>query len=163
MGLIVVATDGSPSASAALDEGIELAREAGHRIAIVTVWQALQGDFGLAYPATAVLSELLDAERDHAEATLLEARQRAEAAGLEAETYLLTGDPAQTVCRFAREHDARLIACGTHGYGTMMSLLAGSVSQEIIRRADCPVLVTHADSKEDTPGRERGSVLGHRF
>jgi nucleotide-binding universal stress UspA family protein len=144
MGLIVVASDGSPSANAALDEAISLAQESGHPIAVVTVWQALQGDFGLAYPPTAVLSELLDAEHQHAADTLVEARRRAGAAEVAVETHLLTGDPARTVCAFAREHDARLIVCGTHGYGTVMSLLMGSVSREIVRQAHCPVLIARA-------------------
>jgi nucleotide-binding universal stress UspA family protein len=150
MGLIVVATDGSPAADAALDEALDLAREAGHSLAVVTVWQALQGDFGLAYPPTAVLSELLDAERDHAEATLARAVEHGSAVGVPVETHLLTGDPAQTIARFAREHHARMIAVGTHGYGTMMTLLMGSVSGDIIRQAGCPVLVAHAPPADES-------------
>ena len=160
MGLIVVATDGSPAANASLAEAVALASEAGHRLAVVTVWQALQGDFGLAYPPTAVLSELLDAERDHAEATLAEAVELGAAAGVTVETHLLTGDPAQTVCRFAREHDARMIAVGTHGYGTMMSLLMGSVSGDIIRGAHCPVLVTHTSPADSSRDHAAGTALG---
>lgn len=159
MGLIVVATDGSPSASAALGEAIDLAHGAGHRLAVVTVWQALQGDFGLAYPSTAVLSELLDAEHDHAAATLADAEQRCTTASVDVETHLLTGDPASTICRFARERDAQLIACGTHGYGTLMSLLTGSVSRDIIRNADCPVLVTHVALPGEQKGRKRDPAL----
>lgn len=151
MGVIVVATDGSPAAETALDEAIALARETHDSLAVVTVWQALQGDYGLAHPPTAVLSELLDAERDHAEATLSEAAARAEAAGVHADTHLLTGDPAQTVCRFAEEHGARLIVVGTHGYGTVMSLLMGSVSESVIRRAPCPVLVARARGDAPPP------------
>lgn len=160
MGLIVAATDGSPAANAALDGAIGLAQETSDRLAVVTVWQALQGDFGLAYPSTAVLSELLDAERDHAEGTLSDARERCLAAGVEVETYLLTGDPAQTVCEFAREQEARLIACGTHGYGAMLSLLMGSVSQDIIRHAHCAVLVRHLADEEARAGTN-GTAGGH--
>lgn len=156
MGVIVVATDGSPAAEAALDEAIRLARETNDALAVVTVWQALQGDFGLAYPPTAVLSELLDAERDHAEATLAHAAERARVAEVTVETHLLTGDPAETVCRFADEHHARMIAVGTHGYGTMMSLLMGSVSEAVIRRASCPVLVSRAHDEQDADAVARG-------
>lgn len=162
MGLIVVATDGSPAAEAALDHALDLARQTGDRIAVVTVWQALQGDFGLAYPPTAVLSELLDAERDFAETTLGRAVERGAALDVAVETHLLTGDPAQTVCRFAVDHDARMIAVGTHGYGTVMSLLMGSVSGEIIRTAPCPVLVTHLTSTDEPPARERGPMRRRR-
>lgn len=160
MSVIVVATDGSPAADAAVDEAIALARETGDRLAIVTVWQALQGDFGLAYPPTAVLSDLLDAERGHAEHSLEHAAEHARAAGVEVETHLLTGDPAERICAFAAEHDARLIAVGTHGYGTVLSLLMGSVSGNVIRHAGRPVLVTQATPETGDVPRGRRSVLG---
>ncbi len=159
---IVVATDGSAAASAALDEAIAIAKGTGDHLAVITVWRALQGDFGLAYPSGALLNELLDAERDHAEATLAEAVELGAAAGVTVETHLLTGDPAQTVCRFAKEHDARMIAVGTHGYGTMMSLLMGSVSGDIIRGAHCPVLVTHTSPTGGSRGHAPGTAIGRR-
>ena len=80
---LLIATDGSPAATSALDEAITLAAETHDEIAAITVWQALQGDFGVAYPSAAVLGDLLDAERGHAEATLGEAVARAEAAGVQ--------------------------------------------------------------------------------
>lgn len=160
MSTIVVATDGSPAAEVAVDEAVALARETGDRLAIVTVWQALQGDFGLAYPPTAVLSELLDAERGHAEQALAHAEERARAAGVEVETHLLTGDPAERICAFAAENDARLIAVGTHGYGTVLTLLMGSVSGNVIRHAGRPVLVTQAVPEEQAESKSKKSLLG---
>jgi nucleotide-binding universal stress UspA family protein len=141
MRVILVATDGSGAASAALDAAISLAVETGDEIAAITVWRALQGDFGLAYPSTAMLNEILDAERTHAESTLGEAVARAEEAGVRITTYLTTGDPAEQVCAYAEEIDARLIAVGTRGHGTVASLLLGSVSNAVVRGASCPVLV----------------------
>lgn len=149
MALVVVATDGSSAADAALEEAIALAREGGHRLAVVTVWQALQGDYGLAFPSAAVLSDVLDAERKHAETTLSTAAARVGDAGLEVETHLLTGGPAEVVTAFAKEHEARMIAVGTHGYGAVMSLLMGSVSSAIIQHAPCPVLVVRAPAADD--------------
>ena len=141
MGVIVIATDGSPSAEIALEEGLALARQTGDSVAVVTVWQALQGDFGLAYPPTAVLGDLLDSERRHAEATLEHAADEARRVGVPFQARLLTGDPAVEICSLADELDARLIAVGTHGHGAVMRLLVGSVSAAVIRHANRPVLV----------------------
>jgi nucleotide-binding universal stress UspA family protein len=105
------------------------------------VWRALQGDFGLAYPSTAVLADILDAERTHAEITLTAAVEQAEKAGVPIITRLATGDPAESICAYAAEIDARLIAVGSRGHGTVAALLLGSVSQAIVRQARCPVLV----------------------
>lgn len=158
MGAIVLATDGSAAAAAALETALEIARGTGDRIAAITVWQALQGDFGLAYPSTAMLDDLLDAERDHAESALREAAERATAAGVPIETRLATGDPADRICAYAREIGARVIAMGTHGYSPVASLLVGSVSGAVIRRAPCPVLVVREpEAKKDEPGT-RGHV-----
>ena len=150
MGVILVATDGSRVANAALDEAIAIAAETGDAIAAITVWRALQGDFGLAFPSSARLPELLDAERAHAEAALGDAAARAESAGVRFRTRLTTGDPAERICAYAEEVDARLIAIGTRGYGTVASLLLGSVSNAVIRNASCPVLVVR------DPGRGPG-------
>jgi nucleotide-binding universal stress UspA family protein len=151
MRVILVATDGSRAASAALDEAISLAAETGDGIAAITVWRALQGDFGLAYPSAAMLNELLDAERAHADAALGDAAARAEAAGVSIRTRLATGDPAERICTHAEEIDARLIAIGRRGYGTVASLLLGSVSNAVIRHASCPVLVV----RESVPAHDR--------
>jgi nucleotide-binding universal stress UspA family protein len=144
MSVLLVATDGSPAADAALDESISIAAGTGDEIVAITVWRALQGDFGLAHPSAAMLDDLLDAERTHAEAALHDAISRGEAAGVIVTTRLATGDPAEQICSYAGEIGAKLIAVGTRGYGAVTALLLGSVSDAVIRQAPCPVLVVHA-------------------
>lgn len=158
MAAIVVATDGSRSATAALDEAIRLATATADTVVVVTVWRALQGDFGLSYPSAAMLEELLESERNHAVALLEEARERGRAAGMDIETVLVTGDPAQEIAKVARERDARLIAMGTHGYGSVVAFLVGSVSAAVIRVASCPVLVV-PDPDRREPARTTSRLL----
>jgi nucleotide-binding universal stress UspA family protein len=141
MGIILCATDGSTAGNAALDHAIELAQVTGDSILTVTVWRALQGDYGVPYPSSALLPDLLDTERRHAEQVLADAEERARTSGVPFETVLVTGDPAERISELARERNARLVAIGTRGYGTVRSLLLGSVSAAVVRRAPCPVLV----------------------
>jgi len=154
MRTILVATDGSKAATAALDAAIGLAAETGDEIVAVTVWRALQGDYGLAHPSAVVLDDLLTAEREHAEAALDDATARAAAAGVRIRTRLATGDPAREICAYARTVDARLIAVGTRGYGSVASLLLGSVSNAIIRHASCPVMVIRDAERPSEPSRK---------
>jgi nucleotide-binding universal stress UspA family protein len=141
MGVMVLATAGSPGAEGAVEQVAALASATGDSLTVVTVWQALQGDFGLTHPPSAILSELLSAEREHAEVTLQFAVRKAQSAGLTVDSRLLTGDPAAQICAFATEVQARLIAVGSHGYGSVKRLLMGSVSSAVIRQAGRPVLV----------------------
>lgn len=157
MGVIVVATDGSPGADIALEEALALAHETGDSVTAVTVWQALQGDFGLTYPPSAQLTDILDSERRHAEETLQRAADAAREAGVPFQAKLVTGDPAERICALADDLDARLIAVGTHGHGVVMQLLVGSVSGAVIRRANRPVLVARRGERAHADDYELGS------
>jgi nucleotide-binding universal stress UspA family protein len=50
------------------------------------------------------------------------------------------GEPAAEVVRYARSHLIDLIICGTHGRRGMNRLLMGSVAEQVLRTAPCPVL-----------------------
>jgi len=60
---------------------------------------------------------------------------------LDAETFLLTGNPATEITRFAREHETDLLVVGTQGKSGLGKLILGSVAETIIRTAPCSVLV----------------------
>jgi nucleotide-binding universal stress UspA family protein len=54
------------------------------------------------------------------------------------------GDPIADILRVAQESHADLIVMGTHGRTGLSRLLMGSVAEQVVRRASCPVLtVTH--------------------
>ena len=53
---------------------------------------------------------------------------------------LTAGDPVAEICRLARESKTRLIVMGTHGRKGLNRLLMGSVAEQVVRKADCPVL-----------------------
>ncbi len=56
-------------------------------------------------------------------------------------TELHAGDPADVICRRARELDVDLIVVGSRGLGTLDRFLLGSVSAAVAQRAPCSVLV----------------------
>jgi len=53
---------------------------------------------------------------------------------------LLVGDPAELVTKFVKIHGIRLLVLGSQATG-VNRLIKGSVSEEIFRSVDCPVLV----------------------
>jgi nucleotide-binding universal stress UspA family protein/quercetin dioxygenase-like cupin family protein len=60
------------------------------------------------------------------------------------EHRLAEGDPAAEVLRLSEASRCDLIVLGTHGRTGLVRLLTGSVAEEVLRKAECPVLVVKA-------------------
>jgi nucleotide-binding universal stress UspA family protein/uncharacterized protein (DUF2267 family) len=60
--------------------------------------------------------------------------------GVHCEHVVAMGSPAAEIVRVAGEIKSDLIVLGTHGRRGLGRLLMGSVAEEVIRRAPCPVL-----------------------
>jgi nucleotide-binding universal stress UspA family protein len=56
------------------------------------------------------------------------------------ERRLEDGDPATVILRIARETPCDLIVMGTQGRTGLARVLMGSVAEQVVRRAPCPVL-----------------------
>ena len=55
-------------------------------------------------------------------------------------TAVRGGRPAAEIIRFANQNGVDLIVMGTHGRGPVARMFLGSVTESVIRAADCPVL-----------------------
>lgn len=53
---------------------------------------------------------------------------------------LAEGEPATEILRTAREQDCDLIVMGTHGRTGLDRFVLGSVAEQVVRQAGCPVL-----------------------
>jgi nucleotide-binding universal stress UspA family protein len=73
--------------------------------------------------------------------TVLEQLHRLHAPpGVEVEYRLEEGDPASEIVRTAEEAGCDLIVLGTHGRRGLTRLVMGSVAEQVVRKAPCPVL-----------------------
>jgi nucleotide-binding universal stress UspA family protein len=63
-------------------------------------------------------------------------------AGVAIQYWIAAGEPAQEIERIARAQACELIVMGTHGRTGLNRLLLGSIAEQVIRRAPCPVLTT---------------------
>jgi nucleotide-binding universal stress UspA family protein len=64
-----------------------------------------------------------------------------EQAGFEALKVSRVGKAADVIPEFARRQECNLIVMGSHGYGTLSSLVLGSVTQGVLTSSHVPVLV----------------------
>jgi len=64
------------------------------------------------------------------------------------ELVACVGEPHREIVRFADERGIDLIVMGTHGRGGMAHLLLGSVAEQVVRTAPCPVLTVRHPERE---------------
>ena len=87
---------------------------------------------------------IVEAEREEAASYLRTVAQRLRDAGVETELDLPEGRPARAIVERAAELNIDLIAMTTHGRGGLGRLVLGSVADEVLRHAPCPVLLIRA-------------------
>lgn len=61
------------------------------------------------------------------------------AQGVNLETFILSGRPARAITEFAEQKEVDLIVVGTQGKSGIGRFLLGSLADEVIRTAGCPV------------------------
>ena len=136
MNSIVIATDGSSGARDALEQGYELAAQLEADVSVVYVRHAPAPFLGAPY----YQDDLTD-EAEHARGVIAEAKLCATRYAVDPDYEVLEGDPAEAVVAFAKARDADLLVVGSRGLGRVVGAFLGSVSREILRHADRPVLV----------------------
>jgi nucleotide-binding universal stress UspA family protein len=135
---ILVATDGSPTAAEATEKAIELAQALGAPLVLATVWQISYEPIGIFGP---VLPDVDSAGSKEACEVVDRAAAPVREAGIECETIVRRGNPAQEICLIADAEDAQLIVLGSHGWGAMRRAIFGSVSTSVLHHSGRPVLV----------------------
>lgn len=136
---ILIATDGSESAREALEFGLDLAAKQNARAFVVHVAPAVDvmpyANFG--YVAPSVPHEF----NEHDGESLREAAELAAEKGVDVETTLLKGRPADEIVTLADTIAADLIVVGSRGHGAIASALIGSVSRGVLHESRRPVLI----------------------
>jgi nucleotide-binding universal stress UspA family protein len=112
--------------------------------ALAQTYQARLVALHVVFPATVAYGEVVSTEV--VEQQMSSARQALEQLqptepGIKVERILETGDPVEVILRTAAKLPADLIVLGSHGRTGLARLLLGSVAEQVVRKATCPVLV----------------------
>jgi nucleotide-binding universal stress UspA family protein len=141
MKAIVVGTDGSPGAEAAVRKAIELTGGSGATIHL-----------GCAYPGRSPLERIGMSARQEsvnlrgvASDVLARDQRRFEEAGFTVEKHAREGDPAHTIIEVAGEQDADLIVVGARGGTGLKRFALGSVSGKLSHHAPRSLLIVRED------------------
>lgn len=131
---VVVGADGSGASAAALRWAAEEVRVGGGRLEVVHAWE-IPGALSYAYTGVG-----LDAAPfEEAAARVLDEALAEVGEGVETERVAVQGAPTAVV--LGRATGADLLVVGARGAGGFEGLLLGSVSTQVTRHADCPVVV----------------------
>lgn len=74
--------------------------------------------------------------------------------GVSVELRVEAGDPAKEILRLAREMPCDLIVIGTHGRTGLSRMLMGSVAEQVVRKAACPVVMVKSLPSQDQESSE---------
>ena len=148
---ILVATDFSESADAALKYGRALARNFGATLHVLHVADDMSARLGDTF--LAVMPELVADVANEARRRLTELLVDNDPNPLPVVPVILSASaPAPTIVNYAKDKAIDLIVVGTQGRGGVAHLLLGSVAERVVRTARCPVLtVRHPEHDFVTP------------
>ena len=134
---ILVGTDGSDSATRAVEHAAELAKAMGAELVVLTAYAPARSDVGStfgradAYPGQEIGQSILrDAEKHLG-------------GDLKIKSVVREGDPAEGLIDVAEEEGVDIIVVGNKGMTGAKRFLLGSVPNQISHHAPCNVLIVH--------------------
>lgn len=137
---ILLTSDLSPESLRPFQPVKELAQRLGARLTLLHVVVDLQITPHGSPFAPAISSPDLEKEVQHARLAL-EDQQAALGDDVEVGIDVVAApDVARAICSYATEKGADMIAISTHGRTGLRHLALGSVAEQVIRRAEVPVL-----------------------
>ncbi|MDD3043786.1 MAG: universal stress protein [Methanosarcinaceae archaeon] len=134
---IMVATDGSELCKKAVEKGIELSRLSGaklYAVYVIVPTTHSARDFGWEKAS-------MEHFRSEGEKATGFVEAAAKAAGVEVESVLLEGHPAEKIVEFAEQNNVEMIVMGTLGKTGLDRFMLGSVAENVVRHSKTPVLV----------------------
>jgi nucleotide-binding universal stress UspA family protein len=139
---IVVGTDGSETAGKAVAAAVQLAKLCGAPLHLVSAYEPVpKGRLREEARQAPEDMQWMVSPREDVEATLREACERIDSAGVEVTPYAREGDPADAILDVAEERGADLIVVGNKGMTGAKRFLLGSVPNKVSHHAPCSVLI----------------------
>lgn len=129
---LLLPTDGSEGAEIAAEWGVALADHLGSDVhSLYAVDPA---------PPNHEPDAVIEALERRAEAAIEATSERADAVDVAVTESIETGSPANTILAYASDHEVDLIVMGTHGRTGVGQWFLGSITENVVRGADVPVL-----------------------
>ncbi len=139
LGKILVAVDGSDDAKRALDHSISLAKM--YHSTLTVMYVVHRRVYLAAEEAGFIATTLIHDMEEQGKRILEEAKGVTQTAGVDAETVLVHGIPAEEILKKTEAEKFDMIVVGSRGLTATKAFLLGSVSDKVSHHAKCPVLI----------------------
>ncbi len=131
--------DGSEHAKKALNVAIDLAKQVGSELHIITVIDIFSINSLIDAP---IPKEVIENLTNRAHVVNKEAVEISSSKGVaKVKSVVIQGDPASMIVKYAAENGIDLIVIGSRGLSTFKRILLGSVSISVVRDSKVPILI----------------------
>ena len=152
---ILVALDRSNHSELVLEQAMELAQKNSAELMIFHRLEVSEPDpYGFSdLHATniarysRIMQDRLESELDQIRSWLTSCTRRATDQNITADWNWKMGDAGRCICQIAKDWNADLIVVGRRGYEGVIEALLGSVSNFVVHRAPCSVLVVQSSDR----------------
>lgn len=131
---ILLAVDGSENAIRATEYAVELGKLSGGKIDLINV---IDFDEARSEMIQTRQSEVVESRRQRYQPAV----DLLEENGLKNEVFVFYGNPGTVIVDHATENDYDVILIGSRGLNKLQEMVLGSVSNRVVQKATCPVLV----------------------
>jgi nucleotide-binding universal stress UspA family protein len=140
---ILIPTDGSEQAAAAIDVGVDITSNYDARLHALSVVEPIA--MGVDFQSADVF-ELLE---EAAQSAVDSVEKKASQASLsKVETAVKYGHPYREIHSYVDANDIDLVVMGTHGRSGLERYLLGSVTEKVVRTSAVPVLTVRPSNEE---------------
>ncbi|WP_166807282.1 universal stress protein [Candidatus Chlorobium masyuteum] len=145
---LLVAIDFSESAESVIAEAEKLAKTLSAKVFLLHAMPPLSPIMDnvddaatLPQPGIPFQMESLPRLSASAKEKLIEISGRMQAEGIECAIILTHNNEVEAIIEESKKNRIDMILLGSHGHGALYHLLIGSVSEGVIRKASCPVII----------------------
>jgi nucleotide-binding universal stress UspA family protein len=142
--MIVVGVDASEESRAALAWAVEEGRFRRSPVLAVHAWElpVVPTMTGLVPPEPELLTDLTQVREAAQElVSTIVSEVAGDASDVDVRAEAVEGRPVNALLETAEREHAQMIVVGSRGHGGFIGLLLGSVTDQVVRHASCPVVV----------------------
>ena len=142
---VLIAIDDTECSKKALEHGRYIVQKEAATVALVHVTEnPSPSNYGvdpLMGQQAVIVPQTLQIQEENAQMLLEEVKESLKDIADDISCFHRTGSPRQEILAVSIEWGADLIIMGTHGRTGFDHFISGSVSESVLRRANCPVLI----------------------